>query len=422
MAPHTPQRSLRPGEAVARLDYRQRWTLLAVLTAAYGMGAFGMLGVSPLTPSLADGFALSRLDVAFIVPSVYVGGLLFSLPGGHLADRWGVRPTLLGALAVGGLGLLVAAAAPRFALFLLGLVIAGSGWSVVNPVLGKAIVDLFPLTERGIAMGIKQMGLTLGGGVSALVLPAIAARWGWRAAVAACAAGMTAPVLFAWRPLRALTRAEARTPAHPAQPLDWSWTRRSALLIVFGAGVVLGMVQSAVLAYLPIFSVQALGFSPVGAGVLIAASQIGGAAARLLLGMASDRWSSGRRPPWLVLTSALGAAIFLVYAWVPTAHPVWAALLAFFAGIGAYGWVGIYFIISAEAGGATRSGLLSGVSFAAIVVGLLTGAPIFGLTLQAFDSYGAAWTVFAGLSAVVAVVVTACGAAIHRECQPALAR
>ena len=81
-----------------------------------------------------------------------------------------------------------------------------------------------------------------------------------------------------------------------------------------------------------------------------------------------------------------------------------------------------YFIISAEAGGATQSGLLSGVSFAAIVVGLLTGAPIFGLTLQAFDSYGAAWTVFAVLSGVVAVVVAACGAAIHRECQPALAR
>jgi len=69
----------------------QRWALLTVLTAAYGMGAFGMLGASPLTPSLVDGFALTRLDVAFIVPSVYVGGLLFSLPGGHLADRWGVH-------------------------------------------------------------------------------------------------------------------------------------------------------------------------------------------------------------------------------------------------------------------------------------------------------------------------------------------
>src|SRR5438552_520209 len=61
----------------------RRWSLLVVLTCSYGLGAFGMLGVSPLSPALMQGFGLSRLDVAFIVPSVYVGGLLFSLPGGH---------------------------------------------------------------------------------------------------------------------------------------------------------------------------------------------------------------------------------------------------------------------------------------------------------------------------------------------------
>ena len=398
-----------------------RWSLLALLTSAYGLGAFGMLGVSPLSPALMQGFALSRFEVAFIVPSVYVGGLLFSLPGGHLADQWGVRPTLLGALALGGIGLLAAALAPHFVVFLLCLVIAGSGWSVVNPVLGKAIVDLFSLTERGIAMGIKQMGLTLGGGVSALVLPAIAVRWGWRVAVAACAVAMTAPVVFAWLPLRALARPRDETPEGDGLRMDWWWTRRPALLVLFAAGVVLGMLQSAVLAYLPVFSVQALGFSPVGAGVLIAAAQIGGAVARLGLGIASDRWSSGRRPPWLMLTSVLGAITFLVYAWAPTAEPVPAALLAFVAGIGAHGWVGIYFIISAEAGGAGRSGLLSGVSFAAIVVGLLSGAPLFGTILQLSDSYSAAWAVFAALSAVVAVVVAVFGAAIHRESQSSYA-
>lgn len=394
-----------------------RWTLLTVLTSAYGLGAFGMLGVSPLTPSLVDGFALTRLEVAFIVPSVYIGGLFFSLPGGHLADRWGVRPTLLGALAIGGLGLLGAAFAPRFVLFLLALVLAGSGWSIVNPVLGKAIVDVFPLTERGIAMGIKQMGLTLGGVVAALSLPPIAAHWGWRVAVGACALAVSLPVVAAWRPLAPLARPLSSHAAPMA--MSWAWTRRAPLLIVFGAGVVLGMVQSAVLAYLPLFSVQALGFSHVGTGVLIAASQAGGAVSRLVLGAASDRWSSGRRPPWLVFTSALAAVIFLVYAWVPTAAPLWAGVLAFAAGVGAYGWVGIYFIISAEAGGSTQSGLLSGVSFAAIVVGLLTGAPIFGLVLQAFDSYRAAWAVFAAFSALVAVVVAVYAPAIHRECQPA---
>jgi ACS family hexuronate transporter-like MFS transporter len=134
-----------------------------------------MLGISPLSPSLVDGFGLTRLEVAFLVPSIYLGGLFFALPGGRLADRLGVRPSLLGGLALGAAGLFAGACSPSFPGFLLGLFVAGIGWSVVNPALGKGIMDVFPAHERGVAMGIKQMGLTLGGVASALVLPTLAA-------------------------------------------------------------------------------------------------------------------------------------------------------------------------------------------------------------------------------------------------------
>jgi MFS family permease len=78
-----------------------RWLLLAILTGSYGAGAFGMLGISPLSPSLVAGFGLTRLQVALLVPSIYLGGLLFALPAGRLADRVGVRRSLLGGLIVG---------------------------------------------------------------------------------------------------------------------------------------------------------------------------------------------------------------------------------------------------------------------------------------------------------------------------------
>jgi len=395
----------------------RRWFLLTLLTVAYGMGAFGMLGVSPLAPSLVEGFRLARLDVAFIVPSVYLGGLFFSLPAGHLADRWGVRPTFLGGLTLGAGGLALAAAAPRFWMFLGCLFLAGVGWSVVNPVLGKAIVDLFPVRERGIAMGIKQMGLTVGGVISALTLPPIAAVLGWRVAVATCAIVMGAPALATWPLLAPLGAARTSAVVGSETPAsNWWWLRRPALLVLFSTGIVLGMTQSAVLAYLPLYGVQVLGLTAVAAGALVAAAQAGGAAARLGLGAASDRWLGGRRPPWLVFSSLIGAAVFLAYALAPMPQPMVAATLAFAAGIGAHGWVGIYFLASAEAGGPRQSGLLSGVSFAAIVVGLLLGAPLFGTVLEASDSYQAAWGVFAALSLLVAAVMAILDGAIHREC------
>jgi MFS family permease len=250
-----------------------RWLLLAILTGSYGAGAFGMLGISPLSPSLVAGCGLTRLQVALLVPSIYLGGLLFALPAGRLADRVGVRRSLLGGLIVGAVGLAVGAAAPAFPAFLFCLFVAGSGWSVINPALGKAIMDLFPAPERGMAMGIKQMGLTLGGIASAMVLPRVAA-------VVAVA------VAFIWRPLGVLDRGAPAGPMFAAAPSDWSWAWRVPILAFFACGLILGMVQAAVLSYLPLYTVQALGFDTIGADT---SSRAPRRAARC------PAWPSGRR-------------------------------------------------------------------------------------------------------------------------------
>lgn len=395
-----------------------RWLLLGVLTASYGAGAFGMLGISPLSPSLVEGFALSRLQVAFIIPSIYLGGLFFSMPGGRLADRLGVRTSFLGGLALGAAALMAGAWAPGFPTFLLALFVAGIGWSVVNPALGRAIIDLFPARERGIAMGIKQMGLTLGGFAAALVLPAVAALLGWRAAIVTCGAVVAVPVVLTWRTLAPLAAgAPAVLDGGVVSPSvgAWEWLGRPALIVFFATGLVLGMVQAAVLSYLPLYAVQALGFDKIGAGLLVACSQAGGAVSRLVLGAASDRWLTGRRSLWLTLTGAVGAAIFLVYAAHPVNSPGLAGALAFASGVGAYGWVGIFFVVSAEVGGRRSAGLLSGVAFASIVVGLLVGPAVFGLLLVRADSYVLPWAVFAGLAVLVSAAMLASGPAIDRE-------
>src|SRR5207249_4136049 len=43
--------------------------------------------------------------------------------------------------------------------------------------------EWFPARERGMAMGIKQTGLTIGGILGSLLLPPIALRLGWRDAL-----------------------------------------------------------------------------------------------------------------------------------------------------------------------------------------------------------------------------------------------
>src|SRR2546427_4113473 len=68
------------------------------------------------------------------------------------------------------------------------------------------------------------------------------------------------------------------------------------MLVFFASGLVLGMVQAAVLSYLPLYTIQALGFDTIGAGLLVACSQAGGAVSRLGPGAAGGRWGARRGP------------------------------------------------------------------------------------------------------------------------------
>src|SRR3989449_9816902 len=101
-------------------------------------------------------------------------------PAGWLTDPRGVRRTLgLGQLLTGAM-VALAGLPGSLPLMLCCLVVAGFGFSVANPATGRAIVEWFPARERGMAMGIKQTGLTVGGILGSLLLPPIALRLDWR--------------------------------------------------------------------------------------------------------------------------------------------------------------------------------------------------------------------------------------------------
>lgn len=203
--------------------------------------------MSPLSPFFLEGFRLTRFEIGLLLPAVYVGTFAFSVPAGRVADRFGARVCLTGGLALGGLMLLVGAAAPSFTAFLGCLVIIGVGWSIVNPALGSAILGLFAVRERGVAMGIKQMGQTVGGIAAALVLPAVAEWWGWRWAVGLSGAVVVVLLGAGWRPMGvfAYTSSKRAETGAPVSETPWSWLHRPALLVLFGAGLGLGMEQSA---------------------------------------------------------------------------------------------------------------------------------------------------------------------------------
>jgi MFS transporter, ACS family, hexuronate transporter len=379
-----------------------RWPILALVTVAHALGALTALAVAPLAPFLLESLALSRVQAGLFLPAVYLGGVLMALPAGWFTDRLGVRFTFaLGQLVVGSM-IALAAWSPDYGLLLVLLVLGGFGFSVLNPATGRAVVEWFPPRERGIAMGVKQTGLTLGGLAAALILPLIARAWSWRHALATAGllslASATLVAIF-----------YRSQPAHPsAAPVERArlselgeFLRRPPVLVVFGCGLALSIAQSSLMAYLVLYAKDSFDVSAVRAAQFLAIAQIGGTVSRVLWGVVSDRSFGGRRRPGVVASAAIGAAAYATLA-LGSSLPIWLVYpLAFVAGAGAFGWVGLYFALVAEIGGPRHAGLLTGAATACSWSGTLIGPPIFGLVLEATGGYAVSWLILTTVAVAV---------------------
>src|SRR5207253_10525674 len=106
-----------------------------------------------------------------VVGAVAIGMLPTLLPWGLVADRASER--LLLGLGLGGSGVAVGAAGTTrsFAALVGWLVVAGALGASVNAASGRAVMWWFAAEERGLALGIRQTAIPIGGAAAAAGLP-----------------------------------------------------------------------------------------------------------------------------------------------------------------------------------------------------------------------------------------------------------
>ncbi len=381
-----------------------RWHALALVTGAFALSAMSALAVAPLAPLMRDALELSRAQVGLFVPAVYLGGVLMALPAGWLVDRLGVRATLALGQLLTGASVVLAAASSTVPLMLVCLIVAGFGFAVVNPATSRAIIDWFPPLRRGVAMGIKQTGLTLGGIAGALLLPPLAVEVGWRQALAGSGAAAIGSAVLVALVYRRPAHVRAHVAAEPPRLAELATLmRRPGVLVLFTCGFALAIGQASVLAYVALFVRDEFAATAIVAGQALALAQVGGAVSRLGWGFVSDWYFGGRRRVGVIITAVGAALAYVGFALGDRVPWSFALLLALVAGAGAFGWVGLYLTLVAEIGGARHAGLLTGVAVMFTWSGVLVGPLVFGLALDATGGYAVPWLLLAMIAAASAV-------------------
>lgn len=159
---------------------QQIWPQFGLLVGAHCLGAMNLLAVLACSPLIAAELQLSATEIGLIASAYALGITLLSIPSGRLSDVIGVRMSLLLAGLVMVAGTVVFALAQGIGQAFAGMFIVGSGYSLVNPAAGRAVMLWYPTGVRATLMGIKQTGVPLGGalGTSAALLAPVASWQG----------------------------------------------------------------------------------------------------------------------------------------------------------------------------------------------------------------------------------------------------
>jgi sugar phosphate permease len=317
---------------------------------------------------------------------------------GAATDRFGDKAVLIVCGSLMGVALLAAGAVASFYWVLAWFVVYGMAFAAINPCGSHAILFFFKPEERGLAMGVRQMGMPLGGVLGAIIMSLSAEYFGYRGAlvVTGCV------VLLITLSAAALYREPPALYGHPVRAgvlfEDMLLIgREPRLLLITLLCTILFASQVALMGFFPWTLVNVVHVSAGFAALVFVITQFAAAAARLTWGWASDRLFHGDRLRPLAITAVLCALAALAVADVGHVPIPALAGIAVLLGISAEGWFGLAIVAMAEVGGTEYAGSALGFGLTFVFAGAVVTPWVFQFIMQTW-SIPAAWHVLAALS------------------------
>jgi sugar phosphate permease len=325
------------------------------------------VGLPALAPALRSHYRLSLGETGVVLGAVGIGMLFTLLPWGLLADRLHERIVIALGLSIAGLALIAAGRTHSYGPLVALLFAAGAFGAAVNAASGRAVMGWFPMRERGLALGVRQTAIPIGGATAAAGLPWLASSGGTRLAFlvlgCSCIGGaIVALTLIRESPSTEPEHDDLRQPMR--DPRMW--------LLGLGAGSFL-TAQIAITGFVVLFLHVHRGVSAHAAALLLAGINVLGIGARIAAGRWSDHIQA-RLAPIRSIGVYLAFAIALVAALVdaPLAILVPALVVA---GVLSMAWNGLAVVAAAETARGGRVGAAIGFQqtllgiFAAVATG-----------------------------------------------------
>ncbi|UOQ92377.1 MFS transporter [Halobacillus shinanisalinarum] len=378
------------------------WKMLLWLLMAQIMVAFIGRSLGPLGVLIGEDLSLTKAQIGLLPSALFLGQAMASIPSGFVADRTGSRPLLLLLSLCLGTSFLFMTFQSAFWFVLFLVMIGGLGYGGMHPTTNRGIIYWFSQKQRGTAMGIKQMGITFGSALSAILLLPLAASYGWRPVMLIACLGLIATGLVAFYLYRDPSKEAAVAKEKPTFRSIYSsilsMAKNKALLLVSFSAMGVNGSQMCLNTYLVLFAYEQIGISLVLAGMLLVISEIGGSLGRVGWGVISDRLFDGKRLIILVIIVSITLLMSVVVAFIPVGTPFWVLVPIFLVfGFSVSGFNGIWMNLASELVPKEQTGLSSGFSITLGSMGVILLPPLFGFLVDQNQSYTFGWLLISGI-------------------------
>jgi sugar phosphate permease len=350
-----------------------RWTILGAGVVAQASFSAILFGLAAIAPAIRREYDLTLTEVGVVLAALNFGLIATLLVWGIVADRIGERAVLAAGLFGCSAAIAAAAYTSSFAGLVIALVAAGALGGGTQTASGRAVMRWFGPDERGLALGIRQTAVPLGGAIAAVSLPALDRHVSLRAAFLALAGGCLVAAAIGAGLLRAETGEDQGELGRPLRdPRIWRLGVGSTFYVA---------TQVSVVGFLVLFLHDERRVSNGAAAAALAVTQVLGGIARIGAGRWSDRLRARVAPLrrlGLLLALATAVAALLVHA------SLWLLLPALVvAGTLALSWNGLSFTAAAETAGRARSGAAIGLQQTFLAVGGLVAPIAFAALVHA---------------------------------------
>jgi MFS family permease len=283
---------------------RARFTLLRF---AFGLSVVTYLDrvcIATAATSIREELHLDAVQMGWVFSAFTLAYAIFEIPSGWLGDTIGPRKVLTRIVLWWSAFTIATGFAWSFVSLLTFRFLFGAGEAGAFPNTSRSFSQWFPMKERGRAHGIIFMGTRLGGALAPPLAIALIARVGWRASFWTFG---TLGIFWAagwWRWFRddpaqhpAVNAAELEVirQDHANQSkqhtVEWRRLLNPNLLFICLTYFAFGYGLYFYLTWLPTYLREARGFSANDASLLSSLVLMTGAAAAILGGLWTDRWS-----------------------------------------------------------------------------------------------------------------------------------